>query len=263
MSLTNFTLITGSSSGIGLELARIFASHKRNLILVARSEAPLEKLKTELVSQHGVQVQIFPMDLSLWDSAKKLHSTVSDHGWHVDTLVNNAGFGDHGTFVDSDWRRQKGMIDLNITALTELTRLFLPAMVASRSGRILNVASTAAFQPGPWMSVYYATKAYVLSFSEALSEELRGSGVTVTALCPGPTLSGFQEAANMQGVALFERIQPPSSREVAEFGYHAMIKGKVVAIQGTLNSLVVQLLRVSPRFLVRKIVRQIQAKRSG
>ena len=179
----------------------------------------------------------------------------------VDYLINNAGFGDFGLFAESDWNKQEQMINLNITALTHLTQLFLPDMICRHSGRILNVASTASFQPGPTMSVYFATKAFVLSFSEAINNEVREHGITVTALCPGATHSGFQAAASMQDSKLFAGNNFPTSREVAEFGYKAMMKGKAVAIHGFRNTLLANSVRFAPRSLVVKLAREMQAKK--
>jgi short-subunit dehydrogenase len=256
------TLITGASSGIGLELAKVCARHKENLVLVARSKSQLEQLAQELNKDFGVKVTVIPMDLSDPTSPQKLFDEVNERGLSINVIINNAGFGDHGAFAQADWRKQQDMIQLNIMALTHLTHLFLPKMISNNRGKILNVASTAAFQPGPLMAVYYATKAFVLSFSEALSEELKGTGVNVTALCPGPTTSGFQKTANMGDVPIFKLLTPPTSKAVAEYGYSALNKGEVVAVHGPLNRLVVQSLRITPRCMVIKMVRKLQEKRS-
>jgi short-subunit dehydrogenase len=256
------TLITGASSGIGLEFAKICAQNKQNLILVARSKSQLETLAEDLRKTYAVDIVVIPMDLANPASPKQLFDEVNAREVAVNVLINNAGFGDHGVFAQSEWLKQQEMIQLNITSLTELTHLFLPRMIANQNGKILNVASTAAFQPGPLMAVYYATKAFVLSFSEALGDELKGTGVTVTALCPGPTTSGFQKAANMGNIPLFKVLSPPTSRDVAEYGFAALNKGKAVAIHGAINKIVVQSLRVTPRKLVLKIVRSLQEKRS-
>lgn len=256
-----FTLITGASSGIGFEFAKIAAEKKEDLILVARSAQTLEKLASELRSQFNIEVHVLPADLADPSSPQKIFDEINKRGLVVDTLVNNAGFGDHGIFAKADWTRQQEMIQLNVLALTHLTHLFLPKMIANQRGKVLNVASTAAFQPGPLMAVYYATKAFVLSFSEALAEELKDTGVTVTALCPGPTTSGFQKTANMGDIPLFNAMSPPSSREVAEYGFRSLKSGKVVAVHGTLNKMLVQSLRIAPRNLIPKIVRKLQDKR--
>jgi uncharacterized protein len=252
-------LITGASSGIGLELAKIFADNKINLVLVARSEGKLNELATELRGK-GIIVHVVAKDLGNYNTAKEIFDWCQQQGITVDYLVNNAGFGDFGFFYESDWSKQEQMINLNMTALTYLTRLFLPGMVQRAAGKILNVASTAAFQPGPTMSVYYATKAYVLHFSEAIANELEGKGVTVTALCPGATESGFQTAAAMEESKLVKGKKLPTSAEVAAYGYKAMIKGKKVAVHGFMNKLLVSSIRFTPRNLVLKIVRKMQDK---
>ena len=257
----NYTLITGASSGIGYELAKNFARNKHNLILVARSTNKLQDLKSEILAQHQIQVEVLTCDLSQPQSAQKLFETVQNKKWSVDILVNNAGFGTHGTFVDIELKKTQDMIQLNIVTLTELTKLFLPDMISKKSGRILNVASTASFQPGPLMSVYYATKAFVLFFSEGIFEELKNTGVTVTALCPGPTESGFQQAANLGDVNLFDTMKIPTSKMVAEYGYKALMQGKVVAVHGGMNKIFSSTVGIFPRGLVRKLVMKLQQKR--
>lgn len=258
--MNNTALITGASSGIGWELANVCARNKINLVLVARSENKLNELGSKLKAEHGISVSVVAKDLSNPDTAKEVFDFCTQHNITVDYLVNNAGFGDFGMFVDSVWEKQRQMIDLNITTLTYLTHLFLPGMVARKSGRIMNVASTAAFQPGPTMSVYYATKAYVLHFSEAIANELEGSGVTVTALCPGATESGFQTVADLHESKLVKGKKLPSSLEVAEYGFKQMMKGKKVAIHGIKNYLLANSIRFAPRNWVLKIVRGMQDK---
>lgn len=254
-----YTLITGASSGIGWELAHVFAEKGHDLILVARTDSKLMELKKDLESRYKIKAEVRPCDLSSADGPQELFRQTQ--GLEVNVLINNAGFGDHGTFAEANWKRQKDMIQVNITSLTELTHLFLPPMIQKNSGKILNVASTAAFLPGPLMAVYYATKAFVLSFSEALYEELRQTGVTVTALCPGPTESGFQKAAHLEKVALFEKVNLPSSREVAVFGYKVLFQGKPVAVHGTMNKLLTSSVRMVPRSLPRRLVKRLQKKR--
>lgn len=257
----NYTLLTGASSGIGFELAHEFAKHKHNLILVARSTQKLEELRTAIEAQYAVVAEVISLDLSRPDSADQLYKIVKEKNLKIDILVNNAGFGDHGLFVNSELSRNEDMIVLNTLTLTKLTQLFLPEMVKQGQGRILNVASTASFQPGPLMTVYYATKAFVLSFSEGLAEELKGTGVTVTALCPGPTASGFQAIANIQDINLLKAIKIPTSQEVAEYGYKALMNGTVVAVHGLMNSLMAMSSGFLPRALARKIVMKLQQKR--
>jgi short-subunit dehydrogenase len=253
-------LITGASSGIGLELAEIFAKDNTNLILIARSEGKLKELADRLQKQYGVTVYLLAKDLSDYTTAKEIHDWCNAQNITVDFLVNNAGFGDFGMFAESKWDKQLQMINLNITTLTYLTHLFLPSMIKRKEGRILNVASTAAFQPGPLMAVYYATKAYVLHFSEAIANELSDKGVTVTALCPGATESGFQSAADMHESKLVKGKKLPTSKEVAEYGYRAMMDGKAVAIHGTMNYLMANSVRFTPRSLVVKVARSVQDK---
>jgi uncharacterized protein len=255
-----FALITGASSGIGYEFAHVFAQHGHNLILTARSESKLLELKKELEDKFKIQAHVLPMDLSVVGASQKLHNQIQNLNLQVDVLVNNAGFGDHGHFRQASLDIQQQMIQLNITALTELTRLFLPSMVEAKFGKVLNVASTAAFQPGPLMSVYFASKVYVLYFSEALHEELKGTGVSITALCPGPTESGFQAAANVTGVTLTKSTPVATSASVALFGYKALMSGTAVAIPGLINRILAFLPRVSPRFLTRQIAMQLQKK---
>ncbi|MGE5398825.1 MAG: SDR family NAD(P)-dependent oxidoreductase [Ignavibacteriales bacterium] len=253
-------LITGASGGIGFELAGVMAREGYNLVLAARNEKELMRLKNELESRYGVSVRIFAKDLSVIDPVYEIFNALKSEGIIIDVLVNNAGFGDYGPFIKSDPDTDLRMIGLNVTTLVLLTRLFAEDMAKRRHGRILNVASTAAFQPGPLMAVYYASKAFVLSFSEAIANELKDKNVTVTALCPGPTVSGFQKAAHLEGTRLFKERKLPDSKEVAEFGYNAMMKGKTVAIHGILNSFVANVVRFFPRNLVTSATRSIQEK---
>jgi hypothetical protein len=253
-------LITGASSGIGMELAKIFAENKTDMVLVARSEDKLKKLAGELQASHGVTVRILGKDLSNPEASAEIYDWCLAQDIPIHYLINNAGIGHFGLFAKSGWEEQLKMINLNTTALTYLTHLFLPAMIQRRSGKIMNVASTASFQPGPTMSVYYATKAYVLHFSEALANELHGTGVTVTALCPGPTESGFQSAADLHDSKMVKGKKLPSSKKVAEYGYHAMMQNKTVAIHGVWNYLLANSVRFTPRNWVVKIVRMMQDK---
>lgn len=253
-------LITGASNGIGLELARIHASKGDDLVLVARSKSKLETLKVELENQYKVNVTIINKDLSESDSAEEIYEATTKQNIQIDYLINNAGFGDFGMFVETDWKKELAMINLNITTLTQFTKLYLKDMVKRKSGKIMNVASTAAFQSGPTMAVYYATKAYVLSFSEAIDNEVRDHGVTVTALCPGATESGFQAAAAMEESALVKGKKLPTAKNVAEYGYTAMMKGKTVAIHGLMNWILANSVRFLPRSIVVKTTRKIQDK---
>jgi uncharacterized protein len=251
-------LITGASSGIGLDLARLFAKDGHDVVLVARSEGKLREIAAVLERDFGVTAHVIVADLARPDAPQML---VAQLPVDVDVLVNNAGFGVTGPFVETDLAKELEMIQVNVVALTYLTKLLLPPMVARRRGRVLNVASTAAFQPGPLMAVYYATKAYVLSFSEAIADELRDSGVTVTALCPGPTETGFAAVADMSATRLFNIAKPMSSAEVARAGYEGMKRGRRIVIPGIKNKLLTQSIRVSPRRMVTTIVRKLQESR--
>jgi uncharacterized protein len=253
-------LITGASSGIGFELAHIHAEKKDNLVLVARSHEKLNELKSSLQSLHGVKVYCIEKDLSVADAAYEIFNQLEKSGIAIDYLINNAGFGEYGFFLESDLKKTEQMIQLNISALTELCHLFSKKMVERKSGKIMNVASTAAFQPGPLMAVYFATKSYVLHFSEALNNELREFGVTVTALCPGPTESKFMEVAKMNESSLIKGRKLPSSRSVAAFGYGAMMKGRPVAIHGFMNGLLANINRFVPRSLTVRITRFLMNK---
>ncbi|MFM2386040.1 MAG: hypothetical protein RL660_797, partial [Bacteroidota bacterium] len=215
-------------------------------------------IKTELEAAHKIQVHNIVKDLSIENAAQHVYDETTANGIQIDYLINNAGFGDFGMFVDSDWQKEHQMINLNITTLTHFTKLYLRDMVKRGSGRIMNVASTAAFQSGPTMAVYFATKAYVLHFSEAINNEVKPSGVTVTALCPGATESGFQDAAAMHESALVKGKKLPTSKEVAEFGYKAMMRGKAVAIHGLMNYLLANSVRFFPRAWVVAITRKMQ-----
>jgi hypothetical protein len=247
MNTQHTALITGASSGIGRELAIIMARQQFNLILSARRQDALNELKTELESQHGIQVTVYPKDLSKPGAADELVAQLQRDNHPVDVLVNNAGFGDLSRFDREDTQKIKDMIQVNIVALTVLSRQLLPAMIQDGNGRILNVASTAAFQPGPMMAVYYATKAYVLFLSEAISRELKGTGVTVTTLCPGPTASEFQKTASMEKSVLNQTAPKASSAQVAAYGYKAMIRGKRLAVQGVMNRVFATAVRIMPR----------------
>lgn len=252
-------LITGASAGIGRELALLFARDGHDVILVARSEGKLLALAEELRQLHGVQASVIAEDLSLPGAAERV--VQATEGTTVDFLVNNAGFGVYGAFIDTDGARELEMIRLNVIALTELTKLYLPGMAERGDGRVLNVASTAAFQPGPGMAVYFATKAYVLSFSEAVAEEMRGTGVTVTALCPGATHTEFAAGARMEKSNLFQQPGIMDAATVAQEGYEAMMRGTVVAITGARNKVLAQSVRFVPRAVIRRLTRKLMEQR--
>lgn len=225
-------LVTGASSGIGKELARIHAERKRDLVIIARREAELMELKSELEKAYGVSVYVIAKDLNEANACQEVYAELSGKNIEVDYLFNNAGFGGRGLFHEQSWDMLAGMIGLNVTALTELTRLFLPGMVARKQGRVLNTSSTAGFMPGPLQAVYFATKAYVNSFSQAVASELEGTGVTVTALCPGAVKTEFADTAGFDGDSeMF--AQGKSARYTAEQGYNAMEAGKLEVITET------------------------------
>jgi uncharacterized protein len=253
-------LVTGASNGIGLELARIHASKGGNLVLVARNLEKLNDIKAELEKKFNIKVYTIGKDLSKLDAALEVYNETNQQKIQVDYLINNAGFGDFGMFVETDWQKELQMINLNITTLTQFTKLYVQDMVRRGNGKIMNVASTAAFQSGPTMAVYYATKAYVLSFSEAVDNEVSDKGVTVTTLCPGATESGFQAAAAMEESALVKGKKLPSAKEVAEYGYTSMMNGKTVAIHGMMNYIMANSVRFTPRAMVVKLTRLIQDK---
>lgn len=253
-------LITGATGGIGYELAKIFANEKYNLVIVARNKEHLIHIKENLERKHKIRVFIIAKDLTEKDASDEIFNTVTHHNIDINILVNNAGFGDFGEFCNAEWQKQYEMIQVNIVAMIHMTKLFLKPMIEKGTGKILNTASIAAFQPGPLMSVYYASKAFVLSFSEALSKELINTGVTVTALCPGPTKTGFEEKASLSQSKLFKTLKVADSYAVAKFGYKELMKGTPVAVHGMLNKLLVIGSRIAPRSLVREIVYRLQSK---
>ena len=250
-------LITGASFGIGAEFARIFAREGYNLVLVARTADKLRQLASELEKAHGTRSLILAADLTDPGAPAYVLDQTKRADIQVDVLVNNAGFGQYGLFVDNDLEECLRQIQLNVTTLTHLTRLYLPLMLERQSGGVLNVASTAAFQPGPLMAVYFATKAYVLLFSEAIANELQGTGVTVTCLCPGATTTEFHKRAKATGMRLL-KMGSMDAHTVAEDGYRAFVAGKPVVISGFKNWLVAQSVRFSPRRLVTAIARKTQ-----
>lgn len=246
-------LITGASVGIGYELAKLFAKDKRDLLLIARNVKKLEEVAKELKAISPIQVYTFACDLANPESPKKIFGFTQKENLFVETLVNNAGFGSNGYFHELPIQDELNMIQVNITSLVHLTRLYLPEMVQKKQGSILNVASTAAFQPGPFMSNYYATKAYVLHFTEGLAEEVKPFGIQVSALCPGPTHTEFQKRANLNESLLFKTPFTMSAEEVAKSGYEAFKKGKVIHITGVMNKFLSKAVALSPRSLIRTI----------
>ena len=251
-------LVTGASSGIGRELAKAFAADGSRLVLVARKRQALQQLADELRQAHKSQSEVLTADLAQPSTPARIFEHLQTNGTRVDVLINNAGFGAHGEFVKLPLERQLEMIQVNVTSLTHLTRLMLPSMLERRRGGVLNVASTAGFQPGPGMAVYYATKAFVLSLSEAIAEEVRGSGVTVSALCPGPTATNFNAAAGARFSRGFMR-SAMSAEAVARMGHRAFRNGSSVAITGFRNKLLAFSTRLAPRAVVRRIVKGLNA----
>lgn len=242
-------LITGASVGIGRELARIFAENGHDLVLVARNAEQLQQVAAECESIGKIKARVLPKDLSLANAAREIFDELQRDGISVDVLVNNAGFGNYGPFAQVDLDADLRLIQVNVVALTALTKLFLPDMLARRSGRIMNVASMAAFQAGPLMSTYYASKAYVLHFSEAIANECAGTGVIVSALCPGPVRTEFQSRAGIHGSRLFKGNAAMDALTVALAGYRGLMRGRRIVIPGISNQLIVQLSRFMPRRL--------------
>jgi short-subunit dehydrogenase len=260
MEKNDYALVTGSSGGIGLELAKLLAKDGHNLVLVARSADKLNNLSSELKRSFNIDIKVLPKDLTAINAASEIYDELKKDNLHINILINNAGYGGSGKFAETDLNYELNMMKVNMSTLVELTKLFLPQMIQDGNGKIMNVASTAAFVPGPLMAIYYATKAFVLSFSEAISNELKNSGVTVTALCPGPTRTGFAKTAGVEGANLFSS-NIMNAESVALTGYTAMLKGKTVVIPGIKNRLLNFSVRFSPRKTVSMITRRMQEKR--
>jgi short-subunit dehydrogenase len=252
-------LVTGASTGIGFEFAKLLAADGYNLVLIARDERKLREVAASLSTKFNISVKIYPKDLSVTGDIENLVRQIREDAETIEVLVNNAGFGLAGAFVETDLAREVEMIQLNVVSLVIFTKLLAKEMAQRKGGKILNVASTAAFQPGPLMAIYYATKAFVLSFSEALAEELKESGVTVTALCPGPTATQFSKRAELEKSRLFKGGIVPvlDPVTVAKIGYEGLIKGQRVVIPGLINKIGVLSVRVTPRRLVAQIARQL------
>ena len=251
-------LITGASSGIGKEFARLFAADDSNLVLVARREDRLKALADELKSEFGVDVFILQKDLAEKNAPREIFETLQKEGMEIDVVVNSAGFGARGSFADLGEEAQIDMLQVNVVALTHLTRLFLPGIIERGRGGILNVGSLAGFQPGPNLSVYYATKAYVLSFTEALSEEIKNPDIKITCLAPGPVRTEFGSKSELDDSLLF-KLSLMDVEPVVKAGYEGFRKGKVIVVPGIKQQLIPFLIRFTPRFLVRKIVKSLQS----
>lgn len=260
-SVKPVALITGASSGIGRSLADVFAARQYDLVLVARNEARLHEAAQALAGEHGAACHVVAADLVQPGAPLEIMQAAAERSLAIDVLVNNAGYGVYGSFADANLRDNLDMIQVNVTALTHLTGLVLPQMLARRSGRILNVASTAAFQPGPFMAGYFATKAFVLSFSEALAAELNGTGVTVTALCPGPIQTGFQERARMAESNLVHGRKLPGPAAVARAAYRGLMRGDRIVIPSLLDRLLIFSQRFVPRRLTLAIAKRVLQRR--
>jgi short-subunit dehydrogenase len=258
METKKVALITGASTGIGKELAHIHAEHGGDLVIVARSKDKLDKLKTEIENKHSVKVMVIAKDLSKAEAPKEIYNEVTKAGIRVDYLINNAGFGGRGKFHEREWEKDLAMINLNITALTALTRFFLPDFVNRNEGRILNVSSTASFMPGPMQAVYFATKTYVQFFSNAIAEELHDTNITVTNLMPGATETEFASTAGFDQQGMFKNAF--GARGVAEDGYNGMLKGKLDVISGVSFSqkILLPMVKFTPKKMVLKQIRKMQ-----
>jgi short-subunit dehydrogenase len=248
-------LITGASTGIGRELAELFAGDGYDLVIVARTAAALLEVAETLEKQHKIDVTAMAVDLSKPGFTGEIIAELGDRP--IDVLVNNAGFGLLAPIAEADPEVVTGMMQLNMVSLVQLTRMYLPQMLERNSGRIMNVASTAAFQPGPFMSVYFASKSFVLSFSEAITHELKGTGVTVTALCPGPTRTEFGKRAGTSRTHLMKDRMTMDAASVARIGYRAMMKGKTTVVPGVMNKLLIFMIRFFPRKLPPAVAAQL------
>lgn len=255
----SYALITGASSGIGYELANLFAKDKHNIILIARREDRLKQLSRDLENDYKIKTLVIPKDLSQSQSAQEIYDILKQNDITIDYLINNAGFMVYGCFSDTNWSEDHKMIQLHMVTLTHLIKLFLPDMLRRENGKILNIGSTGSFVPGPLNAVYCATKNYILSLSEAIAEELNGTGVTVTALCPGGTKTEFAEKANIKNssVHFFEVME---ANRVARIGYKALMKGKRVVIPGMFNKIQVFSIRITPRIVASKLIKFMMSK---
>ncbi len=248
-------LVTGASGGLGLEFAKLCAEDGYDVVLVARNEKKLNQVKRDLESEYKINAYVCLADLSAVDAAEDVYRYTVEHELKIEVLINNAGFGDAGAFHERDWKKQYQMVQVNIVALMQLTHLYTPGMINRKCGYIMNLSSVAAFCAGPYMSIYYASKEFVRSFSEAVADEVRGTGVTVTALCPGPTATGFEKAADMGDKSTMFR-KAASASEVAQTGYSAMKKGKTLCYVGSFT----KLMSFGTRFVSRKFARKYATK---
>ena len=258
MVKNNYALVTGAAAGLGFEFSKLLANDGYDLLMVDLNKSNLNDAKAKLISSYDVHIVTIAQDLSKQESAKLVYNQVQDYT--IDVLINNAGFGMYGSFYENDWERELSMLNLHMITTTHLTKLVLKNMVANKKGKVLNVSSLAAFQPGPFMALYYATKAYILSFSEAIANELKGTGISVTAFCPGPTKTLFQETVKEGQAAGKISFNMACPEKVTQYGYKAMQKGKSYAIPGGFNKVLALLPRLLSRNISTKIVRKIQEK---
>ncbi|WP_187262644.1 SDR family NAD(P)-dependent oxidoreductase [Pontibacter beigongshangensis] len=254
-------LITGASGGIGYQLAKLFAKDGHNLVLVARSEDKLQQMALQFAIKYKIYTKVIAQDLAKPEAPQLIFDELKREGLQLDILVNNAGFANYGYFRETDVQKELAMMQVNMLALTHLTKLFLAQIRTDRPAKVLNIASTAAFPPGPLMAVYYATKAYVLSFSEALAAEQEGTNVSITVLCPGATATDFKERANLDGSGIFRDSLLADANDVAKAGYEGMMAGEVLVFPSLKDKLTAFSVRLAPRRLVRKLVKVIQEKR--
>lgn len=250
--MEGYALVTGATSGIGLEIALNFARDGINLILVARTEKKLIEIKEKIESEYGIEVLILVKDLTREEAPDEIYDEVEKREIRVDFLINNAGFGSFGRLKDTDYETEKDLVKLNVLSLLQMNKLFVPLMVARHYGYVMNVASLAAFMPGPVMANYYASKAYVLSLSEAMHEELKQDGIKVTALCPGPVRTNFQERAQLQKTDTAKSFIM-EAKKVADAGYLGLFRGKAIVVPGTFEKMVPVITKLLPRCLVRKV----------
>ncbi|MBL1212223.1 MAG: SDR family oxidoreductase [Ignavibacteriae bacterium] len=258
MNKESFALVTGASSGIGKEISKQLASKGINLILISRKKNQLEELKNFIQTQNNVSVKIIAADLSIIGASEDIFDRLNKEKIKVNTLVNNAGAASYGKFTETEFEVETNLLHLNIISIVQLTKLLLPKMIEDKEGKILNIASTAAFRAGPLMATYCAAKAFVLSFSEALSQELKGTGISVTTVCPGATDTGFAKAAGMENLFYFKKMNLASAKTVAEFSINSMMNKKVVAVQGLRNKVILFLTKILPRNFVNKITHRVR-----
>lgn len=256
--MSKTAIITGGASGLGFELSLLLARDNYNLILIDLDASKLETAKSDILKTYDIKISLIEQDLSMPHAAEIVFETIKETP--VDVLINNAGFGLFGKFADTEWKREMDMLQLHVITTTHLTKLVLAGMLRQNSGKILNLSSLAGFQPGPLMSIYYASKAYMLSFSQAIANELKGTGITVTVLCPGPTKTSFQDVVSGSSSKNKLTFNIANAKEVAAYGYKAMHKGKTVAVPGTLNKLLAGMPRILSRDRAAAIVRKIQEK---